>query len=227
MGSKTGTAIEVDASAGNGSTSVTVPSDATAVIAFWSHFDTNGGSILATLSLNGAAFLTRAQLAEGAVTDECGVGVATLPNPATGAQTLAWTWSAGGARAEGGKIILVCVKTVDTSNLVRAAGVDAATASTNVAVTLATETTDLLLAMCQSFTGTNPALDGSVFINDAVLNSEIYDVSEVTPSATSTTVNMTGESYSSMAAISLRTLGPTLTGSLGQFDHNMRIEGWF
>lgn len=204
MPSRTGTASQVDASAGNGSTSVTVPADATMAVAFWSHWDGNAGETLSGLTLGGNAFTTQSQLAEGATADESGVGVAVLTSlPGTGSQTLAWTWSAGGARTEGGEIVVVWIKGHNTSTPVRAAGVDAATVSNNVAVTISSETTDLLLAFAEDFSDTNPALDGTVFINNAVVNSHSYDVSEVTPSAGSTTVNMTSERYSAMAAISL------------------------
>lgn len=205
MPTRTGTASQVNASAGNGSTAVTVPADCTCVVALWSHWDGNAGSTISGLTLNGVALTIEAQRAEGATTDTNGTGAARLVNPATGSQTFAWTWSAGGARSEGGKIVLVYLKSVDTSSPVRAAGVDGRTAATNVAVTISSDPTDLILAMADSFTPTNPALDGTVFINNAALNSHIYDVSEVAPSAgATTTVNMTGEDYSSMAAISLK-----------------------
>ena len=209
MAQRTGTASQDDASAGNGSTSVTVPADATAVVAFWSHFDGNGGSTLSGLTLNGVSFFPAdSQLAEGATADESGVGVASLASPATGSQTLAWTWSAGAARAEGGEIVLVYVKDVDIADLVRAAATDAQISTDNCSVNVASEATDLLLAFAQDFNeGTpddDPALDGTVFINDALLNLHSYDVSEVTPGAGSTTVNMTGEAFSAMAAVTLK-----------------------
>lgn len=199
---RTGTASEVDASAGNGSTSVTVPSDATAVIAFADHWDDNGSSTLSGLTLNSVSFIERSQVAE--VSDQNGVYVGTLVNPSTGTQTLAWTWSAGGARTEGGKIVLIYVKGVDTADLVRASAVDTATNTDNVTVTVSSSTTDLVLAFAESFTPTNPAIDGTVFINNSALNSHIYDVSEIAGATTSVTVNMTNESFSSMAAISIK-----------------------
>jgi hypothetical protein len=204
---RTGTASQVNASGGDGSTSVTVPSDATAVVALWAHYDSNGGTTLSSLTLNGVGFTIQEQIAEGATTDETGTGVATLNNPATGSQTFAWTWSGGGARAEGGWIVLVYVKDVDLASLVRDTATDAQLGSNDCSVQLTNiETTDLLLAAAQSFTGTNPALDGTVFINDAGLNSENYDVSEATGQSGTVTVNMTGENYSSMVAIALRNI---------------------
>jgi len=203
--SRTGTASQVNASGGDGSTSVTVPADCTAVVAQWSHFDGNGGTTLSGLTLNGVSFFpAEVQIAEGAVTNEAGHGIAVLLNPATGSQTLAWTWSAGAGRTEGGWIVLTYVKDVNLADPVRASAVDAQISTDNCSVTLATETTDLLLAGCQSFNTSTPGLDGTVYINNAALNSHVYDASEVTPQAGTTTVQMTGDDYSSMGAISLK-----------------------
>jgi hypothetical protein len=200
--SRTGTASQVDASGGNGSTSVTVPADATAVVAFWAHWDNDGGSTLSALTLGGAGFSIRAQVSEdGGIV---GTGVATLESPSTGSQTCAWTWSAGGARAEGGWIVLVYVKDANIGDVYRAADVDQQAATNNVEVTIASALTDLVLAAAQSFNADTPAISGTVFINNAALNSELYDLSEVTAGASTTTVTMTGENYSSMAVISLK-----------------------
>ena len=205
--SRTGTPSQANASAGNGSTSVTVPADANCVVAFWSHWDDNAGSTISSLTINSVAFSIASQIAEGTPANAPGVGVARLINPATGSQTFAWTWSGGAARTQGGKIVLVYVKDANTSDPVRAAATDTDINANNVTVNLATETTDLLLAMAMSADLVNPVLDGTVFINDAVLNNQTTDVSEVTPSASSTTITMTGEQFSCMAAISLKESG--------------------
>jgi len=200
---RTGTPSQVNASAGNGSTTVTVPSDATAVVAFWSHWDGNANSTLSSLTLGGSAFTIQSQVAEGATSNESGHGVATLVNPATGSQTLAWTWSAGGARSEGGWIVVIYIKGCDTSNLVRSSGVDANVGGLDVQVTLNTQSTDLVLATAQAYNQA-PAISGSVFLNNISVNLHQYDASEVTAGASSTTVTMTNEEYSSMAAIAIR-----------------------
>lgn len=203
---RTGTPSQVDASGGNGSTSVTVPADATAVVAFWAHWDGNANSTLSSLTLNGVSFAIQSQLAEGHVSDHSGCGVATLVNPATGSQTFAWTWSAGGARSEGGWIVLVYIKGCDTTSLVRSSGLNTNTDGTDVSVTITTQSTDLVLAAAQKYNtgGANPILDGTVFIDNASVNSHLYDVSTVTAGASSTTVAMTGEYFSSIAAIAIR-----------------------
>lgn len=215
MATRTGTPSQVNASAGNGSTSVTVPAAANLVVAFWSHWDENAGSSLATLTLNGVGFTIASQLAEGATNNESGVGVARLASPATGSQTLAWTWSAGGARTEGGEIVLVYVQDGNISDPVRAGSTDANTGAGDVTVTVGSVTTDLVLAFAGSTSPTAPAINGTVFINDATLNGQIYDVSEVTAGASSTVVTMTGENNSAMAAISLKTSGLTLSPATG------------
>lgn len=208
MATRTGTPSQVNASAGNGSTSVTVPAGANGAIAFWAHWDGDGGSTLATLTLGGNAFTARSQIAEGFVGGESGVGVASLASlPAAGSQTLAWTWSAGAARSEGGEIVVVWIADMNVSDPFRDAKTDSGTGSGNVTVTVTTDVSDLLIAFAQRFAGGNPALDGTVFIDNATVNSETYDVSEVTPGAGSTVINMTGEDYSSMAAISLKSAG--------------------
>lgn len=215
---RTGTPIAVDASAGNGNTNISVPADAILLVAFWDHWDGNAGSQLSGLTLNGAAFTERAELAEGATFDESGVGVATLASPATGTQNLAWTWSAGGARSEGGRIYVIPVKGNDTSNPVRDADVNVTTGATDLSVTIDSAVTDLVLAMCQRFTGGNPDLAGTEFVDNVTLNSHVYDVGEITPGATSTTVTMTGEEYSSMVAISIRSAaGSTLACDQGTY----------
>jgi hypothetical protein len=181
-----------------------VPADCTVIVAFWAHFDGNNNTTLSGLTLNGASFTTQAELAEGATTDESGVGVAVLANPATGSQTLAWTWSAGGARSEGGEIVLVYVTGADTVSPAHNAAVDARIGSTAPSVTVDSTTTDLVLGFVQSFSGSPPLLTGTVFINNGTVNSEVYDVAQEVAGAASTTFNVTNVDYASMAAISIR-----------------------
>lgn len=207
MPSRTGTASQVNASAGNGSTTVTVPADCNLIVAFWAHWDGNSGTTLSSLTLNGVGFTIHNQLAEGAVTNENGVGVATIVSPATGSQTFAWTWSAGTARTEGGGIILVYVTGANTSDPVRSTDVNSTIAGNDCSVTFTTVSTDLVLAMAERYYPgfSDPSvLDGTVFINDWILNANYYDASQVTAGASSTTINMTNENYSCMAAIALK-----------------------
>lgn len=203
MGARVGTASEVNGQAGNGSTSVTVPAGTTAAVAMWVFYRGISGEQVTSLSLGGSGMTVQAQEATpGDLSTYC-VGVATLVNPPTGTQTFAWNYTTNDGREEGGKFIITYVNGIDTTNLVRAAGTDSNINATNTFVTLSTETTDLLLAACCSATTSTPVLDGANYIDDSVLQLLRYDACEVTPIATSTTVNMTGEDFSSMVAISL------------------------
>ncbi len=224
---RTGTASEVDGSAGSGSISVTVPADATAVVAFWSHWDGNGGSSISALTLNGAGFTIVEQQTEGAFADENGTGVAVLTNPATGSQTFAWTWSAGGARTEGGEIILVYVKDANIGDVVRDTALDSATETNDVTVTVTSETTDLVLGFAVRFDNTisNPGLSGTVFIDDSLINDHLYDVSQAAAGLPNTTFTMTAEEYSSMAAISLKE--DTGAVSLSRPPNNLGLVGYW
>lgn len=203
MPTRVGTHDSVDASTGDGSTTVTVDAAANVAVAFWAQWDGNLGSTLATLTLNGVGFTFESQLSETG--DKLGVGVARLVNPALSTQTLAWTWSAGGARTNGGRIYVVYVQDGNTGDPVRAAGTDSQLNATNVAVALSTQATDLLLAFCCGDTA--PVLDGTVYLDNNQTQGLFHDLSEVTPSAGTTTVNMTGEDFSAMAAISLKAIG--------------------
>lgn len=215
-----GTATQVNASAGDGSTSVTIPVGAHAAVAFFSHWDGNVGSSLGSLSLGGNAFSITGQLAEGAVADNSGIGVALLLNlPAAGSQTLAWTWNGTHPpRSDGGEIIIIWVANIDEGNAIRDFGLEAENTTSNVAVTVDTFEADLVLAFCQSFGTGAVGLDGNVFINNAFLNDHTYDVSQVTPQAGTTTVNMTGESWASMAVIVLR-------ASIGATSATVALQG--
>lgn len=230
--SRTGTPAQIDASGGNGSTSVTVPADCNGIVAMWSHWDGNGGSSLSSLTLNGVSFTEHAELAEGATTDESGVGVATLMSPATGSQTVAWTWSGGGARSEGGEIVLVFYKDCNTSDPVRAASVNAAVdvnaADTSVG---STASTDLVVGFYQVFDGAGTAAISGVtaFINNATLNSHLYDVGDASGLTGTVTIGNIGtDYYSAAAAISLKesTGGATDYEGTGDLDaQNSTVSG--
>lgn len=204
--SRTGTASQVNASGGDGSTSVTVPADATAVIAFWCQYDGNTNSTLNSLTLGGNSFTTLIQTGSGQVTDENGGGVAILETlPGTGSQTCAWTWSAGGARSEGGEIVLVWIKDHNPGDAVRDSDIDSNTGTgVDASITLTTVATDLVLGFGESFTPTNPATSGTAFISNATLNSQIYDATEVTAGAATTVVSVTNGDYCTAIGVSLK-----------------------
>src|SRR5262245_35545128 len=145
--SRTGTASQVTASAGSGSTSVTVPADATGVVALWAQFNNLGASTLSTKTLGGSALTTQSEIAgKTPAADRVGVGVATLFTlPGTGTQTFAWAWSDTDARDEGGGIFLVWIKGFDTGTPVRDSDtVNASGSGAAVSRTIDTTTTDLV-----------------------------------------------------------------------------------
>lgn len=203
MAARTGTASDISIAGGDGSTSVTVPAGATAVVAFWGHWDGGAGSTLATLTLNGVGFTFEpGQVTETGTTT--GTGCATLVSPATGTQTVAWTFSGGGARSDGGRLFLVYVNAVDTGSLVRDSAI-ASTDGADLSVIVDSTTTDLVLSFCVNWAA--PALSGTVFINNSTSISLTFDVAEQTAGASTTTTTMTGESYPGMASVSLRNSG--------------------
>jgi hypothetical protein len=209
MASRTGTASQVDASAASGSTSVTVPANATCAVAFWAAFNNLGPSTLSTLTLGGNAFTTRSEIATKVpVADRTGTGVATLTNlPGTGTQTLAWAWSDADARDEGGGLVVVWVKDVNIAVLVRDSDVQNASTSTIPSVTIDSIATDLVMAMAQRFGDPDPIINApTVFVNNMNVNSEGYDVGEYVGGPSSTTCTLAAPDYSTIAAISLASL---------------------
>lgn len=211
---RTGTASQVTASAGSGTTSVTVPADATGAVAAWAQFNSLGASTLSTLTLGGSPLTTRSEIAcKTPSADRVGVGVATLFTlPGTGSQTLEWAWSDTDARDEGGGIFVAWIKNFDTVTPFRDADtVNNSGSGAAASRTVDSETTDLVLALIGSDSPTNPTLDGSPFISNVTINSQIYDMTDVTPNATSTTVNGTGD-FPGLAVISIRGIATVDTG---------------
>lgn len=210
---RTGTASTVRADGSdNSSTSVTVPSDATAVVALYNYWDNNTNAGAPTFSINSVNMTSQAHI--GDVSDKPAVGVQTLANPATGSQTFAWDWGgASGARAEGGTIYLVYVKGVDTSDLVRDAQADSEASDPAPTVTINSNTSDLVIAEGSAYTGTDPGTDGTQFIDNDDYNSVACDVTEVTAGASTTTVDLTNHYYSTIVAISLKEGSSGATGT--------------
>src|SRR5690606_20162741 len=161
-----------------------------------------------------------------------GVGVAVLLNPSTGTQTLEWAWSDGEARPEGGALVLVYIQDANTADPVRDAAVNGATyADEDVWVTIDTEPDDLVLGFASSvnFEGSDPYIPDislSPFIDNALINHYMFDVGEdVSPSSPSTTVDMAGVHYSTIAAISLKAAGPSELGLAGTAASVSSISG--
>jgi hypothetical protein len=202
---RTGTASTVDISGGDGSDTITVPGDANLAVAYFSHHDGSAESTLASLELNSVAFTIVRQNAEGNFQDNTGGGIAVLANPSTGSQTIEWAFSAGGARTNGGALYVVYVKDADLSDIYRDVVLCAVSAAEPCAVNVVSLEDDLGLAFAT--TNGTPVLDGTVFIDDDVINNRTTDASEITLSDGTTGINMTGENYPHMAAIVIRKSG--------------------
>lgn len=228
MAVRTGTASQVNGSAASGSTSVTVPADATGVLAFACWWELGPGtSDLTTLTLGGISLTDQFSVASGAALN--GFYIGTLFSlPGVGSQTLAWAYTGGtGNRDEGGEIILVWLKALVPATPIRDVDGISGSAGTNLSLTLDTGASDLLIQFCESLSPNGPPVgDGTPFIDDAVINSHIYDVSQVTPSGGSTTIlGMTGEADSTMMAASFPSSGvsaqvpmihhPVFSGAVG------------
>ena len=204
----------VDALAGSGSTSVTVPTDATAVVAFFSHYDAVTGAALATMTLGGVAMtdetdvLKNEQMAVGdAGTNSTGVGVEYLSwLPGTGTQTFAWSWSAGGNQDEGGAIYLIWLKNVNHGTPFRDFALDSEIASTAPSVSIACKSTDLVIGYVQNFSAfgnfTGATVDTLLYTND-LYNSENVNMATLVATNGILTFSNTSPNYSTLVAISI------------------------
>jgi hypothetical protein len=214
MAQRTGTASQVDGSAGNGSTSVTVPADATGAASFWGFWDGNASETLATMTLGANSFVVQSQIGDGTGSaDAPGLGVAYLGTlPGTGTQTLAWTWSAGGARTEGGEIAVVWVKGVDGVSPVHDSDVAHWGDGVDLSVTINCDLTDLVLGFG---VGYSAGLDvtGTEFIDSAgPIGSQFYDVSEITAASPTIDATISHQTFGGVSAISLKNAGAADTG---------------
>lgn len=201
-----GTSI-INGSAGNGSTSVTIPGGANGAIVFWSHWDGDVGATLSGFTLGGNPLTFLEQLPEGGVGSKSGVGAGvftTLPPP--GSATAAWTWSNGGSRSNGGEIIIVWIAGMNLDVPVRDTSVVAQSGGTDVSAFVLAGNDDLVLAFAESWGGTAPTLNGTVFIDNAVLNTHTYDLSQIQAANGYGTASMGGENWSSMAVVSLKSV---------------------
>lgn len=215
MGSRTGTAENLDLTAASGTVGITVPTDCTVAVVMWHHWDGDSNTTMSSLTINSVAMTLDLNHDEGNPTDTNGYGVATLKNPATGSQNLAWSWSAGGARDEAGFATITYVKDVDLTDLVREAGGSAGSDGDNVEVTINSGTDDLVLSSCNTFS--TPAISGTVYMNNVDggngTSPTLVDAAEQTAGASTTTTTMTGESWASMVSVSLKNAVTTITSS--------------
>jgi Concanavalin A-like lectin/glucanases superfamily len=197
----TGTASQVNASAGDGSTSVTVPGDCDLVVVFWAFWDGPTNTGMAGLTLDGDPFTIIEN--EIDVGDLSATGIAILENPSVGSQTFAWDWTDNTSKSEGGWIALVYVTDATIGDAVRDSGTDHQSGGAACDVSVLTATDDLVLAAAQSFSSNPDITGGTELLDNISLNGQVYDVSEVPEVNGALLVEMTGEAYSSMAVIAL------------------------
>lgn len=207
--------------------SITIPSDATAVYAFWAFFHATAGHGLASATLNGSAPDQSYELPNGG-TDLTGTGVTAWYNPATGSQTLDFAWDA--TPSEGPTCIVVFVKDGDTSawrdaDAAQASGGDAS------AVTLTTVAGDLVIALDQKFGSTAPTAIGGSWISaqTATNNSESCRLSYISATAASEVCTSQAVDYSTMMAISIPAsaggVAYTLTAANGSYSLTGQAAG--
>lgn len=200
-----GTPSQVDAHDGNGSTSVTVPAGTNVcAVAFWSGWAGATVPALTAITIGGQSFTVRASLAQDElVSGGAAVSVWTVVLSGSGSQTLAWTFSPNEAVNEGGELVVVYYENCNTADIFRAAAVDHDVDTNAITAALAsTATSDRVVGFT---TGTTPNITGvTEFIDDAALNSHVYDVGDATGLSGTVNVENSSRFYSAVAAISLK-----------------------
>lgn len=214
--------------AASNTVAVTVPATATGVIAFWHGYEISGA--LNALTLNGVAFDFTAPFTQQSSDTSGFIGTAGLRNPATGSQTLAWTWSA--TLDFGGQIALVYVLDhPDDATWVRnSTTVIEETASGDPgAITVNSGTSDLVMGMACGWPAPDPdaAITGqTVFQEASTFNSMSFELAEVdSPGASTTDFDMATFSFAHMAAISLRDSGGASGTSGGLVGRKSLLRG--
>jgi hypothetical protein len=213
----------IDGSAASGAVQVTVPAGTTLVVAFWSHWHETTASTMSVLALGGedldVIIESSARIPTG---DHSGVGIAALENPPSGSQQLEWAWSGGGARTEGGEIVLIYFSGTHPETPVRAgAAIMTGTFANDVSVDIPSEQGDTILAFGQRFsTGLLSVQVAGVtvtpFLEDVVNSHSFQLVEAPASSGSTTTVSLTDEWFSSVAALALPAApatGATASGS--------------
>lgn len=188
---------------------ITVNASADWVVILGSHYDGNTNTGLASAGIDGENFTIAAQVNEGENEDANGLFAAFLYGPSTGSQTLTIAWTGGGDRSNGGDILVIYGEdTNGNATEVRdAAAAHASSGDQSVAVD--TETTDVLFGLTSAWDA-NTTIDtaNSTLISSdpmegptASIFSRGYDI---TPVATSTSVDQNINNFGGVIGISLR-----------------------
>lgn len=203
----TGTQEFIGSSSNSGSSSVTVPSDATAVLIYWVGWESGSNISMSSLSVGGNAMTILQNLARSGDADA--VGGAILVNPPTGSQTFAWDWTGTGALGDGGGFIVSYVKGLDTSDPVRDSDVSAASDGSEIerTLTLTTNSTDLVIGIASSYaTNANGAPGSSgqtIALDNQSFNNVHIDLAYETGGASTTAFSGIG-AYGTLVAVALK-----------------------
>lgn len=219
-----GTPVVVQDSSTPVSVSVTVPTGALGVVAFWAFDRGTNGSTLSTISLTGSGAFTILQNVPtvAASFERCG-GVAVANVTSTGSQTLDITLP--GPPTQGAQYALVFVDE-NVTGIVRASG-GANTASTDpLSVTVTTGSGDLVIALDASYNAVPGTASGwTSQSSGGVYNGQGYRVSTAnSPGSSSTTFDAQNESWSVAVVVALTgsdTTPPTLTSATGTGGNNV------
>lgn len=193
----------VDASAGNGSTTITIPTGATEGVLQLSYWDTGSG-IIATATVDSQTVTNDIAVVRSG--NNNGVYLGTVTGFTTGAsKTVSWTWGSDQAVSEGGYFYITWWSGVDTTTPLSDSGWDRNTTTTDVSVTVTTAANEVVVAHSEAFHPNNAVLtpDGSptlnsVYNNDNPNDTQHVDVDYYTRTQATHVNTMTGENYSSM-----------------------------
>lgn len=200
----------INASAGDGSTTVDVPALSEIAIIMCSAFDAGGAATpLANVVLDGQNDTSVISQDVGA-SDENAVYLASIKNFSTGnGKSISWTWTTNAAIDEGGAIYITFWSSVDLTNPFADSDFARATGTTGVQVAgLVCPVNSVVVTMAQAFGGTpEMQADGSPTINavynddgTGVASTHAVDIDYFSRTQATHTIDMTGENYSVIIA---------------------------
>lgn len=202
-------AVEVDASGASGGTTFTMPT-ADAILALYCHYDGDISSTMSSLQIDSVAMTSVIQLGDGVNGSHAGTGAYFLDSaPASGTRDIDWVWSAGGARANGGGIILICLDEEAGTISVLDSAV-AGHASNVLSGTVDSETTDLVAAMHSAYDANIAGDFGTLRSSSPMEYGPVGLFARAYTgdgAATSTTSEGSIESFGSAVVVSLTELG--------------------
>lgn len=193
---RTGSAAEVTSSANSGSTSVTVPADATLmVVGVGGFFGTanqfSGGSV----TIAGAS-LTAISGADASTSFWQGV-IFYRVNPTTGSQTFAWDWVGAGAPDAGVSLTYAFYKGIDTGSPLKDSFASQAAGSPTATDSMTATTGDCIVAWGSAFTGGAGAhaftWTNTTELTDTFFGTGAHSLSEAFPSGDTTVTASEGE----------------------------------